>query len=73
MILVGGKIKKMSESYFFYWKSTNSIYIYAVFEKENPLFFVHVGGKNKKKNEMSDFFLVGHDFTTSEDLVNQTI
>ena len=28
---------------------------------------------NKNENEMSIFFLVGHNFTTSEDLVDQTI
>ena len=42
------KIKKKLESWFFYWKTTNSVWIYAVFGKKNPLFFVYVGGKNKK-------------------------
>ena len=88
MYLVGGKKnknknldfdsrrrKKIKKS----WKVTLSIenqqipYIFMQFLEKNPLFFVHVGGKNKKRMKCQIFFLVGHDFTTSEDLVDQTI
>ncbi len=37
------------------------------------LFFVHVEGKKKKRMKCQIFFLAGHDFTTLEDLVDQTI
>ena len=33
-------------------------------------FFGHVGGE---KTKCQDFFLIGHNFTMSEDLVDQTI
>ncbi len=39
----------------------------------NPLIFGYVGGKNKKIMKCQFFSLVGHNFTASEDLVNQTI
>ena len=54
-----GRRKKTKKN----WKVTFSIenqqipYIFIQFlKKKNLYFFVHVGGKNKKKNEMSDFF-----------------
>ena len=68
--LVGGK---KNWNLTFYSKNKQIQLEFMQFWGKNSLVFGHVGGKNKKNNEMSIFFLLGHNFTASEDLVDQTI
>ncbi len=70
---IGGKNKKDGLKLVFYHENRQIPYDLSAFLIKISLFFLHVGGKNKKKLNCQFFFLVGHDFFTSEDLVDQTI
>ncbi len=73
LTLVGGKNKKKVGKWLFIVKINKFNWNICSFGKKNPLIFRHVGGKIKKIMKCQFFFLVGHNFTASEDLVDQTI
>ncbi len=67
--------KRLGSSHYIVWltRSEKGVLCLVGEKKIKILIFGHVGGKNKKIMKCQFFFLVRHNFTASEDLVNQTI